>query len=186
MRAQRADLARLHQHGRADVRDDGSQVAPPPGEEGVEEARGPAARPARPRVLEEDVHELPQHVVERLDQLLAHERVIRRGLEDPSAAPGAKAIVRQPLAGAEPAPRLAEDDHRVARLGEQLELPGGERERRQRSLADDHRMDELDRDVARVGLVLRRCAARASRRPPREEAVGEHAAELRDPRGLRA
>ena len=33
--------------------------------------------------------------------------------------------------------------------------PGVERDRRQRALADDHRVHELDRDVARVGAGAR-------------------------------
>jgi hypothetical protein len=45
-------------------------------------------------------------------------------------------------------------------------------------------MNELDRDVARIGLILRRCAA-CQQAPAREEAAREQAAELRDPRGLR-
>jgi len=49
-----------------------------------------------------------------------------------------------------------EREHDVARLGDQLELGrqraalAGQRDGRERALADDHRVDELDRDVADV------------------------------------
>ena len=37
----------------------------------------------QPAVLKEHVHELPEHVVQRLDQLLAHAGIARRRLELP-------------------------------------------------------------------------------------------------------
>ena len=60
-------------------------------------------------MVEEDVHELPQHVVERLDQLLADRRVGAGGSNSHSAPAGANASVRQPRsrASASAAARLA-------------------------------------------------------------------------------
>ena len=82
-------------------------------------------------VLEEHVHELPQHVVERLDQLLADERVGRRRLELPLGARSAQnATVRQPRARASasarapprPRPRRRRTPSRCRRPREQLDL----------------------------------------------------------------
>jgi len=46
-----------------------------PFEERVEKRRASGAAPARAEMVQEDVHRLPQHVVERLDQFLSHERI---------------------------------------------------------------------------------------------------------------
>ena len=121
----------------------------------------------QPAVLEEHVHELPQQVVERLGQLLAHERVRR------SAAPtrSGRQIARQPRSRGrrDGGARLLgglERDHDVLGRDEQRDLRGQrpalarEPDRRQRALADDHRVDELDRDVARVRARRRRGAER--------------------------
>ena len=86
--AQRADLLGLHRHRGGDVGDHRLEVGLLLAQERIEEARRagvvhlPRVAPLeQPAVLEEHVHELPQQVVERLGQLLAHERVRR------SAAP---------------------------------------------------------------------------------------------------
>ena len=88
--AQRADLLGLHQDGAAHVGEHGVEVVLALGQERVEEGRGAGVVPL-PRlaaleqaaVLEEDVHELPQHVVERLHELLGDERVLGRRRERP-------------------------------------------------------------------------------------------------------
>ena len=80
--------------------------------------------------------------------------------------------------------RLVAERHRdVLGLGLERDLRrdlpalAGEPERRQRALADDHRVDELDRDVARVGAVGRRRAER-DEPPLAREALGHLVAEL--------
>ncbi len=116
-------------------------------------------------MVEEHVHELPQQVVERLDELLPHERVVAGRRELPLGADARAEADRQaaPLRRArQRGARLglavlgAEGDHDVARLGEQLDLeierPALRRQadRRQRALPDDHGMDELDGHVPDV------------------------------------
>ncbi len=67
-----------------------------------------------------------------------------------------------------------------AELREQLAALGAERKRRQRQLADDHRVHELDGDVT----CVRAGAARATKREqpsPTREALGKRVAELRQP-----
>ena len=90
-------------------------------------ARAPAEQAA---VLEEHVRELPDDVVDGLDQLLAHVRVDRRRLDHPSAPSGANASVRLPRdrAAASAAARpgrvglLAEGEHDVVGAREQRDL----------------------------------------------------------------
>ena len=60
----------------------------PPDRNGYRKHEAPPPAPASPAVLEEDVHELPEHVVQRLCQLLAHERVVARRLEHPVGGAG--------------------------------------------------------------------------------------------------
>ena len=196
LRAQRADLVGLHQHRPPHVGDDRVEVGLLLGEERVEEARGAAvvhlARRApleQAAVLEEHVHVLPQEVVERLRQLLAHERVGARRLELPlGAARRSKAIVRQPRARASARPprrAVAERDRDVVGLGSEVgllvERPAlaARPMRRQRALADDHRMHELDRHVARIRPRRRRGAER-QQPPAAREALGHAVAQPRD------
>ena len=87
------DVAGLREHRAAHVVDDRLEVALLLAEERVEEARraGVVDRPRlaaleQAAVLEEHVHELPEHVVERLDQLLADGRVVARRRELPLRA----------------------------------------------------------------------------------------------------
>ena len=58
---------------------------------------------------------------------------------------------------------------------------GGQPDRRQRALADDHRVDELDGDVARVRARGGRARRRASSRPPRAKrsAIAWHSRAMR-------
>jgi hypothetical protein len=91
--AQRPDLLALHQHRAADVVEHALEVVLLLGQERVQEARGAGVVPAplgaaaeQPPVLEEHVHELPQHVVQGLDQLLGDLRVLDPGVELPLGA----------------------------------------------------------------------------------------------------
>ncbi len=149
-------------------------------------------------VVEEDVHELPEHVVERLHQLLADRGVGSGRLELPLGAGGLEGQ-RQAAALAGDRERrrglalvLAgpEGDHDVAGLGGQLDLRaeraalGGERQRGQRPLAHDHRMHELHRHVTGVRARGGR-AAQGQQPPAAREALGHPVAELREPLALR-
>ena len=171
--AQRADLVGLHHHRARDVREQGVDVRRLVVEERVEEARRAAARALAPAVLEEHVHELPQQVVVGLGQLLADERVVARRRRDRDVE-----AARRRLA--------VERDHHVVRPGQQRRLRRApERDRRQRALADDHRVHELHRDVLGVRARGRR---RADGKQPAaaQEALGHLVAEPRDPLRLRA
>ena len=81
-------------------------------------------------MLEEHVHELPQHVIEGLDQLLGHLGVLGRGKELPlgscrgkghgqAAAAAGQRDRRRRLA---PVPLSAEANRDVLRAGDQLDL----------------------------------------------------------------
>src|ERR1700726_94157 len=83
-----ADLVPLHQHRTPHVVDDRLELALALGKERIQKARcagvvrGVRVTPAQQTaMLEEHVHELPEHVVEGLDQLLADVAVIGRRLE---------------------------------------------------------------------------------------------------------
>ena len=84
-------------------------VGLPLAEEGIEEARRARVVDGPLAVLEEDVHELPQHVIARLDQLLADEGIVlgRVELDQQRRRVGHLG---------------AERDHHVVGLGQQLEL----------------------------------------------------------------
>ena len=91
--AQGGHLVRLHQHRAADVLEHGVEVVLLLRQEGVEERRAARVvrRPGRAplqqaAVVEEHVHQLPEHVVEGLGQLLAHERVGAGGHDVPGRA----------------------------------------------------------------------------------------------------
>ena len=103
-------------------------------EERVEEARSARvvdlprlAALEQPAMLEEHVHELPEHVVERLHELLAHRRVVARRSEHPLRA-GSREADRQAAAGAgqrgggRQLLGAAEADRDVGRLGDELQL----------------------------------------------------------------
>jgi hypothetical protein len=190
--AQLAHLLRLGQHRAAHVLHDGLEIVLALAEEGVEEAgrAGVVNRPRltaleQPAVVEEDVHELPEHVVERLHELLPDRRVARRRLELP-LCPGSGEGQGQAaaLAGhAERRGRLAavlgrtEPDRDVAGLGGQRHLLAevaplaGQRDRGQRALADDDRVHELHRHVPRVRAGRRRPPER-DQPPAAREALG--------------
>ena len=70
------------------------------------------------------------------------------------------------------------DDH-VVRLAQKLQPLARQGEGRERPLADDHRMDELDRDVVGIRPVLRR-ASEGEQPPSAEELLGHHAACTRE------
>ncbi len=113
-------------------------------------------------VVEEDVHQLPEHVVERLDQLLAHEGVGGRWLEVPLGgasfegdrhAAAIARLARGQTASAASAPKpmtmsSGSATRSTCSVGRPALRPKADR--RQRSLADDRRMDELDSHVAHV------------------------------------
>ena len=71
----------------------------------------------------------------------------------------------------------------VALPGDEIEVGRRDGERRKRTLADDHRVDELDRDMRGVGPGLRR---RADREQPAatRESLRHGVAETRDAVGL--
>ena len=180
--AQLADLLRLHQRRGLDVGEHRVEVVLALGEERVEEARGAgvvgragAAALEQAAMVEEDVDQLPEHVVERLDELLADRRLGARAARTPSAIiaggirrAGPKPIVMQPRSAAArrpaaaslaagsgpPSPKPITMSSAAGDAGElrsQRPALAGQRDRGQRPLADDHRVDELDRDVAGVG-----------------------------------
>ena len=135
--AQRADLVGLHRRRGGDVAQDRVEVVLLLAQEGIEEARRAdvvhallGAALEQPAMLEEDVDELPEHVVGRLGQLLAHEGVGARRLELPLGAErregdgeaAALAGERQRLRELRPVAGLAEGDDDVAGLGDEVEL----------------------------------------------------------------
>ncbi len=197
--AQPADLLGLGEGGAADVVDHRVEVPFGLGEERIEEARrtgvglGPRFAPLeQSAVVEEDMDQLPEHVVGRLDDLLTNERVLAgRGEAPLRRAPRfGRRRSREPERQRSPVARsseragdllsallaLAEADHDVLGL-DQLRGPrrdrsalGGHRERRQRPFADDHRVNELDRDVTGVGS-RRRGRPQRDQSPPAREAL---------------
>ncbi len=120
-------------------------------------------------MIEEHVHELPQHVVERLDELLAHGRVAGRRVEPPLGLGGGerdREAAARTGQGQRPGGIAAvlvdsERDRDVVWAHEQLDLLGqvpalaGEAERGQRPLPHDDGVDELDRHVPGVGAGRR-------------------------------
>ncbi len=114
-------------------------------------------------VLEVHVHRLPEHVVEDLEDLLGDERiVVRRGERVLSRLPRQGERQRAPLPrrprapAPPPRPRpgnakpitmsSGRSNDRQTRLEVRAQV-----QRRQRPLADDHRVHELHRDVLGVG-----------------------------------
>ncbi len=81
---------------------------------------------------------------------------------------------------------LAKGHRDVLRLDQERDLGGhrptlgGKRQRGQRALAHDHRMDELHRDVARV-RARNRPVAESDQPPAASEALGHAMAQPRDP-----
>jgi hypothetical protein len=194
-------LPRLREDRAAHVVDDGLEVLLPLGEERVEEAgRSGVVHAAlvaalqQPAVVEEDVHQLPEHVVERLDELLPHRGVLARGLELPLRAAARREAQRQAAALAGKLQRAlgvgAEADHDVAglehqpRLLDQRPALARERERRQRALAHDHGVHELDRHVPSV-RARRRRAPEGDQAPAAGEALRHPVTYPREPLGLR-
>ena len=197
LRAQLRHLVRLHQHRAPHVVDDGARGRPRarPGR-----GRGSSTRPAsctvpvgaaleQAAVVEEDVHQLPQHVVEGLDQLLAR-RTGRRSAARTSHSASACGTEADRQAAAPPAPsgprpRRRRRRSRCRRARRSAPCPTHRRQpdRRQRALADDHGMDELDRDVAHVGARRGRAAER-DQAPAARETLRHAVAQPRDPLGL--
>src|SRR4051812_6007300 len=200
--AQRSDLVGLHRRGGRDVAQDGVEVVLLLAQERIEKAGSPdvvhallGAALEQAAVLEEDVHELPEHVVGRLGQLLAHEGVGARrfelalGAERREGHREAAALARQRHGLPElwAVGRLAEGDDDVAGLGDQVELAehraglAGQPDGRQRALAHDDRVHELDGDVTRVRAPGGR---RADRHQPAvaREALGHAVAQAREAR----
>ena len=207
-----ADLAGLGQHRAAHVgehgvevvlglgrgRDRGSSTRPRRGAPGV------AAR-EQPAVLEEDVHELPQHVVGRLGQLLARRTGRRGGTQLPLRADRPRTpIVRQPAAraAAATARRVAERHHDVVRPRQQRDVgrrptrrapaaracrrsPGGRTRRRRgarRSGPPATRRRRAAARRARSARPSRGTAARAARASRGEEALAAGDRARRSPR----
>ena len=202
---QRADLFGLHQHRATDVLEDGVELVLALGQERVQKARraGVVHRSSvtaseQAAVLEEDVHQLPQHVVEGLDKLLADVAVIARGLELPLRAErresdrqaSAPAGERHRPERSRPPRRPSRQTRsrcrpraRAGRVGRRLAARSRQADRGQRALADDHGVDELDRDVVRVRARRRRGAEREQPTAARE-ALGHPVAEAREALGL--
>src|SRR5207248_2723168 len=87
------------------------------------------------------------------------------------------------LVPAEREPQRLERDDRVLGRPQEPELGAIDGQGGERALADDHRVDELDRDVMRVRPGLRR-AADGKQASAAYEDVGESPADGRDPVGL--
>ena len=203
--AQRLDLARLHRHGGAHVGEHGVEVALALAQERVEEARGAgvvaaalacgprAGRGARrtraraPRRCGRRSRRAPGACTGRATADRSPSR--RRAARTPPSGCRARARARAPPPG-RAVLGLAEREHDV--LGSRASSATSsasalalaeQRERGQRPLADDHRVHELDRDVARVrgaggraGAGQQTAAARA--------ALGDGVAQLGDAAGL--
>ena len=203
LRAQRADLGGLHPDRRADVRDDRLEVGLLLAEERVEEARRPGVvHPPRGRGPRAgrggrrtrapaptgggsavstsscrtngsssggaSSHSAPAPLAEADRQAAARRRGAQRG-----------ARLRLAVLGAEG------DDDVLGRAQQRdlvRERPAapGEPERGQRALADDHRMDELDGDVAHV-RARRGRDADGHEPPAAREPLGHPVAQPRDP-----
>src|SRR5919198_1430424 len=147
-------------------------------------AAGDAGLVEQPRMLEEDVHEFPEHVVGGLVHLLPEVWIGRGNGEREVGRPGVEGD-RQQLAGSrlleEPSGVLLDPDGDVA-WPHQREDIVRRRERRQRTLADDHGVHEFDRDVRSVRL--RRAGAVREQGPAPCECPCHRVAGERDPRLL--
>ena len=193
---ERPHLGRLHQHRAAHVLHHRLEVALALGQERVEEARRSGvvhgtriAALQQAAMVEEHVAQLPEHVVERLGQLLGHERVVRGRHEDPLRVQ-LLAREREAAEAARPGQRGrrlgAEGDQHVIGTGQQLHLAvergrvAGEPDRGQRALAHDHRVDELHGHVAHVRASLVR-RAHGHQPAAAREALGHPVAEPGDP-----
>ena len=158
--AQQRVVLRFHADGSSDLRDDVERFLFVFAEEWVEKA-GLANVMAQFAVFEEDVHGLPERVVENFDEFLMNEGIVRGGIAEIGAA-GAWQRERHRVAllcrvqsgpdfGVAFGRTEAHDD--VVRLHERFQ-PRFESERkiqrRQRAFSDNHRMDEFDGDVLGV------------------------------------
>ena len=115
-------------------------------------------------MLEEDVHRLPQRVVQDLDHFLVHERILRRGIERVRTLHARESERHRILQVGQlqrgPDFRIAfgrtESHHDIFGMKYGLE-PGTEQNRqiqcRKRALADDYGMNEFHRNVLRVGGI---------------------------------
>ena len=113
-------------------------------------------------MVEEDVDQLPEHVVEGPGELLANQRVLDGRLELLLGAHALeKAMLRQPRARGKslrgpaasasvPNAIAMSSARRPARPACSAATLRAQGERGQRPLAHDHRVDELDRDVPGV------------------------------------
>jgi hypothetical protein len=160
LRAQLADLGGLHQHRAPHVLDDRLELMLALGQERVEEARragvvgrSGVAAGEQPAVVEEHVDELPQHVVERLDQLLADVAVLARRDRTPTRRRREKAIVRQPRRRASSSARAASP-------------PSSSCRRRSRCPRASREQLDLRAQIAALAGERRSPAARACRRSP--------------------
>ena len=115
-------------------------------------------------MVEEDVDELPEQVVGDLCQLLGDEAIVGGRLERTRCP--RRSMVRSAV--------RSEIDH-VVRLAQKPQPLARQGERRERPLAHDHRMDELDRDVVGIRPGLRR-APEGEQPPSADEPLGHHAA----------
>ena len=160
--AQRGRLVRLRQHGRAHVGDDRLEVVLLLGEERVEEratrrCRGPARRggPRAGRGARRTRARAPTARGRAVSASSWRTKRVARRLELDRPGSRARRARRRAPRRSRGSPASNAITH-VVRLGDERDLLrqrpalGGQRERGQRPLADDHRVDELDRDVARV------------------------------------
>ena len=163
-----------------------------PTEEGVEK-RGVADVVALLAVLEKHVDRLPQHVVEDLENLLGHERVpVRRRERVLPRLPRQREGQRPPLPSRPERPfhrlvrpRKREAHHHVLWPQHDRQAPLEVRakvERRQRPLAHDYRMHELNRDV--LGVRGGRPVPERQQPPAGQEASGHLVAGLGQARRL--
>jgi hypothetical protein len=161
-------------------------------EERIEE-RGGAELVTELAVLEEDVHRLVEHVAERFNQFLMDVRVARRGGDRVITLTAghrerhrtSRAHRVQRFEDVRIAFRRTEADQHVARPRDHREpvaVCDADVERGERALPDDHRMDELDRDVHCVGRV--RPAAEREETAAVAEALGHRAARVCEARRL--
>ena len=142
-------------------------------------------------MLEEDVHQLPQHVVERLDQLLADERVAARRLELPLGARRGEAIVRQPRRAARQRLRvLVSASNAITMSSGSASSSTCDRDRRRgRPIAGSARLPTITgwTNSTATWRTSERAAGECAQRdqpPAAREALRHPVAELRDPLGL--
>ena len=141
-------------------------------------------------MLQENVHRLPQRVIQDLDHFLVNEwigdgrfaavvafrsRQCQRQCAGSPRLPQRRRHLRVALGRAEPHHDIFGAQYRFEPRTEQRR----DVERRQRALADDHRMHEFHRHVLRIGRV--RTLPEGQQTPARQEALRHDAADFGQP-----